>query len=73
MIRFGHLSEVDRAHQAAAFARMYEARPSGDWTLSFDVWADGKDFAPADRAAIRRQVEEMFLASGLLTFTDPAA
>ena len=73
MIRFGHLTDVDRGHQAAAFVRMYEARPSGDWSGAFDGWADGKDFAPSDRVAIRGRVEEMFLASGTLTFTDPAA
>lgn len=72
-IHFRHLSEADTGHQAEAFARMYEARPTGDWSTAFDGWADGKDFAPGDRAAIRFLVQQTFLASGTLTFTDLAS
>lgn len=66
-----HTRRFFRAEQAWKFLRMYQRAPTGDWQSAFDRWADGKDFQPADRTAIERIVQDLFLADGTCTFTDP--
>jgi hypothetical protein len=64
------MSPADREWQAEKFAGFHEMR-GGSLEEDFGVWARSKFFSPADRAAIRRVVEETAIASGAAVVTDP--